>query len=145
MLKQAEQMKGEDDELRKKIEAKNHLESYAYQMKSTVEDPNLAGKISDSDKEVIKKSCEEAISWIDDHPSATKEEYEGKQKELEGKCAPIITKLYQGAGGGAGGMPNMGGMGGGFPGGGFPGAGATGGEEQTSSTTQPKFEDVDVD
>ena len=41
---------------------------------------------------------------------AEKDEFEHKQKELEKICMPIVTKLYQGAGGG--GMP-----GGGFPGG----------------------------
>jgi len=137
MLRQAESMKSQDDELRSKVEAKNHLESYAYQMKSTSEDPNLAGKISASDKDTIKKSCEEAINWIDNNPNATKEEFEAKQKELEGKCAPIITKLYQGAEGGAGGFPG---------GAGFPGAGAGAQSEQpTSGSAQPKFEDVDVD
>lgn len=138
MLRQAESMKSQDDELRSKVEAKNHLESYAYQMKSTSEDPNLAGKISASDKDTIKKSCEEAINWIDNNPNATKEEFEAKQKELEGKCAPIITKLYQGAEGGAGGFPGAGA--------GFPGAGAGAQSEQpTSGSAQPKFEDVDVD
>lgn len=45
---------------------------------------------------------------------ASKDEYEGKQKEIEGVCNPIITKLYQSSGG----MPEgMGGMGGGMPGG----------------------------
>nr|CAG4716564.1 unnamed protein product [Naegleria fowleri] len=139
MLKQAEQMKSQDDELRKKVEAKNHLESYAYQMKSTVEDPNLAGKISDADKNTIKKACEEAIAYIDNNPSASKEDLENKQKELEGKCAPIITKLYQGAGGAGAGA-------GGFPGaGGFQGAGAGAGGESSTGGAQPKFEDVDVD
>lgn len=69
---------------------------------------------------------------------AEKEEYEHKQKELEGVCNPIITKMYQGAGGMPSGMP--GGMPGGFPGaggaaaGGAPGAGGAGG---------PTIEEVD--
>jgi len=43
---------------------------------------------------------------------ADKEEFEHKQKELEKICTPIVTKLYQGAGGGpsaAGGFPGAGG------------------------------------
>jgi heat shock 70kDa protein 1/2/6/8 len=36
---------------------------------------------------------------------ADKEEFEHKQKELEKVCMPIMTKLYQGAGGVPGGFP----------------------------------------
>lgn len=51
---------------------------------------------------------------------AEKDEFEGKQKELEGIVNPIMMKVYQAAGGG--GMPE-----GGMPGGGAPpGAGAGG-------------------
>jgi len=65
---------------------------------------------------------------------AEKEEFEHKQKELEKVCMPIVTKLYQGAGGappgGAGGFP-----------GGFPGAGATGASDGGSKG--PTIEEVD--
>merc|ERR1712150_14520 len=44
---------------------------------------------------------------------AEKDEFEGKQKELEGVVNPIMMKVYQAAGGG--GMPEEGGM----PGGGL--------------------------
>jgi heat shock 70kDa protein 1/2/6/8 len=67
---------------------------------------------------------------------AEKEEFEHKQKELEKVCMPIVTKLYQGAGGppgGAAGFP------GGFPGaGGAPGAGAAPG-----GSKGPTIEEVD--
>lgn len=43
------------------------------------------------------------ISWLDGNSLAEKEEFEHKQKELEGVCNPIITKLYQAAGGAPGG------------------------------------------
>merc|ERR1712012_1447987 len=37
-----------------------------------------------------------------------KEEFVDKQKEVEAVCSPIVTKLYQGAGGAPGGMPGAG-------------------------------------
>ena len=84
--------------------AKNSLESYTYNMKQTVEDEKLKGKISDQDKQKVLDKCQEVISWLDRNQMAEKEEYEHKQKELEKLCNPIVTKLYQGAGGaGAGG------------------------------------------
>jgi len=142
MVKDAEKYKGEDDKQRDRIHAKNQLESYAFNMKSTVEDEKLKDKISDDDKKTITDKCSEVISWLDSNQMAEKDEFEDKQKELEKVCMPIVTKLYQSAGG-AGGMPNMpgggmpGGMPGGFPGAGGPDAGAA------SGGAGPTIEEVD--
>uniref|UniRef100_A0A8C5HKS2 Heat shock protein 70 n=1 Tax=Gouania willdenowi TaxID=441366 RepID=A0A8C5HKS2_GOUWI len=134
MVQEAEQYKAEDDVQRDKVSAKNGLESYAFNMKSTVEDEKLAGKISDEDKQKILDKCNEVISWLDKNQTAEKDEYEHQQKELEKVCNPIITKLYQSAGGMPGGMPE--GMPGGFPGAGgaAPGGGGSSG---------PTIEEVD--
>ena len=72
----------------------------------------------------------QTISWLDSNQLAEQEEFEHKQKELEGICNPIITKLYQSSGGapppGAGGMPDFsGGAGGAAPGAGQGGSGPT--------------------
>ncbi|MEQ2270903.1 Heat shock cognate 70 kDa protein, partial [Xenotaenia resolanae] len=99
MVQEAEKYKAEDDVQRDKVSAKNGLESYAFNMKSTVEDEKLAGKISDDDKQKILDKCNEVISWLDKNQTAEKDEYEHQQKELEKVCNPIITKLYQSAGG----------------------------------------------
>ncbi|KFO78768.1 heat shock-related 70 kDa protein 2 [Cuculus canorus] len=104
MVQEAEKYKAEDEANRERVGAKNSLESYTYNMKQTVEDDKLKGKISDQDKQRVLDKCQEVISWLDRNQMAEKEEYEHKQKELEKLCNPIITKLYQGAGGaGAGG------------------------------------------
>uniref|UniRef100_A0A3P9A7W7 Heat shock protein 8 n=2 Tax=Euteleosteomorpha TaxID=1489388 RepID=A0A3P9A7W7_ESOLU len=134
MVQEAEKYKAEDDVQRDKVSSKNSLESYAFNMKSTVEDEKLQGKISDEDKAKILEKCNEVISWLDKNQTAEKEEYEHHQKELEKVCNPIITKLYQGAGGMPGGMPE--GMPGGFPGAGgaAPGGGGSSG---------PTIEEVD--
>ncbi|XP_019406370.1 PREDICTED: heat shock-related 70 kDa protein 2 [Crocodylus porosus] len=97
MVQEAEKYKAEDDANRERVAAKNSLESYAYNMKQTVEDEKLAGKISEQDKQRVLDKCQELIAWLDRNQMAEKEEYEHKQKELEKLCNPIITKLYQGA------------------------------------------------
>lgn len=139
MVNDAEKYKQEDEKQRERIAAKNGLESYAFNMKSTVDDEKLKDKVSESDKKTILDKCDEIIKWMDQNQLAEKEEFEDKQKELEGVCNPIITKLYQAAGGAPGGgmpggMPNFGG---GAPGGGAdgaPGGGSGGG---------PTIEEVD--
>eukprot|EP00091_Calanus_sinicus_P021281 TRINITY_DN6218_c0_g1_i1.p2 TRINITY_DN6218_c0_g1~~TRINITY_DN6218_c0_g1_i1.p2 ORF type:complete len:127 (+),score=56.18 TRINITY_DN6218_c0_g1_i1:33-383(+) len=107
-------------------------------MKTTLEDDKVKDKISEDDMKTIMDKCDEAIKWLDANQLAEVEEFNDKQKEVEGVCNPIITKLYQGAGGMPGGMPDMGGMGGGMPGAGgaAPGAGGAGG-------AGPTIEEVD--
>ncbi|XP_075695129.1 heat shock cognate 71 kDa protein-like [Rhinoderma darwinii] len=130
MVQEADRYKAEDESQRDKITAKNSLESLAFNMKSTAEDEKLKDKISPEDKQKILDKCNEIISWLDKNQMAEKEEYEHQQKELQNLCNPIITKLYQGAGGA--GMP--GGMPGGFPGAGGSAAGGSSG---------PTIEEVD--
>merc|ERR1712055_818689 len=134
MVREAEQFKNEDEAQRERVTAKNALESYAFNMKQTIEDEKVKEKISEEDKTAILNKCKEVIDWLDGNQTAEKDEFEHQQKELEKICSPIITKLYQSAG--AGGMPDMSGMGGGMPGGagGMPGSGGSGG---------PTIEEVD--
>ena len=136
MVNEAEKYRSEDEKLKDTVSAKNNLESYCFNMKSTVEDEKLKDKISESDKTKILDKCNEVIRWLDGNQLAEKEEYEHKQKEVEGICNPIITKLYQGAGGAGmpGGMPS--GMPGGFPGAGGAAPGGPGG-------AGPTIEEVD--
>ncbi|XP_030069884.1 heat shock-related 70 kDa protein 2 [Microcaecilia unicolor] len=111
MVNEAEKYKTEDEDNRNRVGAKNALESYTYNIKQTVEDEKLKGKISDQDKNKILEKCSEVIGWLDKNQMAEKEEFEHKQKELEKLCNPIITKLYQ-AGDPPGGAPGSGSSGG---------------------------------
>ncbi|XP_049926122.1 heat shock 70 kDa protein 1 [Epinephelus moara] len=96
MVQEADRYKAEDDVQRDRISAKNSLESYAFNMKSSVQDENLKDKISEEDKKKVTEKCEETITWLENNQLAEKEEYQDKQKELEKVCSPIISKLYQG-------------------------------------------------
>merc|ERR1739845_268763 len=133
MVSDAEKFKADDEKQKERISAKNGLESYCFNMKTTIEDEKVKDKISADDMKAITDKCDEAIKWLDANQLAEVEEFNEKQKEVEGVCNPIITKLYQGAGGAPGGMPDMGGMGG--AGGAAPGAGQGG--------AGPTIEEVD--
>ncbi|TKC38578.1 hypothetical protein EI555_018995 [Monodon monoceros] len=133
MVQEAEEYKAEDEKQRDKVSSKNSLESYAFNMKATVEDEKLQGKVNDEDKQKILDKCNEIINWLDKYQPAEKEEFEHQQKELEKVCNAIITKLYQSAGGMPGGVP--GGVPGGFPGGGAPPSGG--------APSGPTIEEVD--
>ena len=137
MVKEAESYKDEDDKQKERITAKNSLESYAFNIKSTMEDEKLKDKISEDDRKKVHDKIQETIHWLDANQLADKEEYDHKQKELEQLCNPIITKLYQSAGGAPGGFP------GGFPGGAGAGAGAGAGGPTGGSGGGPTIEEVD--
>ena len=98
MVCEAEQHRAEDEEHRARVDARNSLESYTFQMKSTIEEPSLKDKLNDNDKQTILKKCNEVLSWIDANQLATKDEFEYQRKELEDVCRPIMTKLHQGQG-----------------------------------------------
>merc|ERR1712038_1539072 len=136
MVNDAEKYKQQDEDQRTRITAKNALESYAFNMKSTVEDEKFKGKISDDDKKTILDKCNEVISWLDSNQMAEKDEFEAQQKELEQACMPIITKMYQASGQAPPNMADMAGdMGAGGAGGAAPGAGQGG--------AGPTIEEVD--
>ncbi|XP_043540221.1 heat shock 70 kDa protein-like [Chiloscyllium plagiosum] len=103
MVQDAEKYKHEDDAQRERIGAKNSLESYAFNMKSTVEDENVKTKISEGDRKKILEQCNQAILWLENNQMADKEEFEYQLKELENLCRPIIANLYQGGAAAAGG------------------------------------------
>ena len=65
MVSDAEKFKAEDEGQRERITAKNGLESYAYNMKSTMEDDKLKDKISPEDKQTVLDKCKEAVDWLD--------------------------------------------------------------------------------
>uniref|UniRef100_A0A671NA67 Heat shock protein family A (Hsp70) member 1B n=1 Tax=Sinocyclocheilus anshuiensis TaxID=1608454 RepID=A0A671NA67_9TELE len=95
MVQDAEKYKAEDEAQTEKIAAKNALESYAFNMKNSVEDEKLKGKISEEEKKKVIDKCKEVITWLENN----------QLKELESVCNPIISRLYQG------GVPPAGGCG----------------------------------
>ena len=132
LVKEAEKFKDEDNKVKERIEAKNTLEQYCYQVKQTMKDEKLKDKFSEDEKKQIETKVDEILKWANDNPAASKEEYDAKVKEVEGVFNPIMQKIYQQAGGAPGGMPNFGGANPGAPGAGpSPGAKgtATGGAE----------------
>merc|ERR1712031_89565 len=111
--------RAEDEQNKAKIEAKNGLENYCFTMRNTLQEEKLKDKFEGDDKDKIEKAVQEALDWLDKNQLAEKDEFEAKQKELEGIVNPIMMKVYQAAGG----APEGGGM----PGGGFDGGNAAGG------------------
>ncbi|CAF1665321.1 unnamed protein product [Adineta ricciae] len=113
MVSDAEKYKKEDEAQRERISAKNSLESYCFNMKTSINDDKIASKISSEDKAKITETIESALKWMETNQLAEKDEFDHKLKEVEKICSPVMAKLYggdAGAAGGAGaGMPGHGG------------------------------------
>merc|ERR1712161_39045 len=122
-LIKSEQYRAEDEANKGKVEAKNGLENYCFTMRNTLQEEKLKEKFEGGDKEAIEKAVQDALDWLDKNQLAEKDEFEVKQKEVEGIVNPIMMKVYQAAGGG--GMPEGGMPGGGMPGNAGGGAGPT--------------------
>jgi len=80
MVRDAEKFKAEDEQQRERIEAKNHLENYAYSLRNTVRDEQLASKFSDSDKSTLNSAVDAALQWVEQNPNAEKKDYKRSRR-----------------------------------------------------------------
>lgn len=90
MLSEAEKYAAEDAEVAERVAAKNGVESYAYSLKSTI-DQN-GDKFDAEDKKTLEEKVDETIKALDTMESASKEEFESLQKDLESVSNP--SKLF---------------------------------------------------
>merc|ERR1711881_327848 len=103
MLRAAKEFEEEDNAMKAKVEAKNSLESLAFNLKNQLEDEDkLAGKLDDDDVDTINEAVDDVIEWLGDNEDADAEDYKEKQAEFEEIVNPILKGVY-GAAGGAGG------------------------------------------
>jgi molecular chaperone DnaK (HSP70) len=100
MLNEAEEFKEQDEMEKGKVQAKNELEAYLYNLKNSIND-TLEGKLQGDDKTTLATTVEDALVWLEDHPAAEKEDYDGKQKEVEQVVNPILKRAYESANEGA--------------------------------------------
>merc|ERR1711937_191335 len=102
MVNEAEQYAEEDKKIKERIDARNGLESYLYNLKNTLEDDEkgVADNISAEDKKELQDMIDETLDWMDSNPEAEKDDYDEKMKEVEQIANPIMRNVYAGAGGG---------------------------------------------
>lgn len=94
MVKEAEQFKEQDEEMKGKLEAKNSLENYLYQMKNSILDDKCT--LSEKDKETVKSTVEEGIEWLNSHQNEDKKTYSDKQDEYTSKLSNLQTTSIPG-------------------------------------------------
>merc|ERR1739841_371918 len=100
MVQEAEEFAEEDKRVKERIDAKNGLESYLYNLKNTLNDDEKEVSISAGDKKELEDIIDETLDWLEDNPEADAEEYGEKQKEVEQIANPIMRNMYAGGAGG---------------------------------------------
>lgn len=93
MTEEAAKYADEDKKIRERIEARNNLEAYIYRLKNMLNEDSFKN-ISEDVKRTIRDTAEENIKWLDENPTADKEELETRKKHVEDKMAPILQSAY---------------------------------------------------
>jgi len=99
MVAEAEKYAEEDKKVKERIDSRNGLESYLYNLKNTLDDEETGGNISPQDKKELQDMIDEALDWMDENPESDKEDYDEKRKEVEQVANPIMRDMYAGGAG----------------------------------------------
>jgi heat shock 70kDa protein 1/2/6/8 len=92
MVEEAEKYKDEDNLQKEKIESKNKLDALIYQTKSSINDTTIKSKLEESELSMVNDLLNETELWMEEEH--TKEDYDNKTTEVNGKLNPIMMKVY---------------------------------------------------
>ncbi|KAJ0101645.1 hypothetical protein Patl1_06343 [Pistacia atlantica] len=95
MIKEAEKYKAEDEEYKKKAEARRALENFAYKIRNRVKyEKNFSSQLDSTDMKKIEEAVGLAIEWLDDTEELLESDiYQYKMEELERIYNPIIRNM----------------------------------------------------
>lgn len=94
MVRDAEKYKEEDEKQRERVTARNSLESYAFSVKRSLEDPAVQAKVSDDEKNEVSEKIQETLDWLDVNSMAETIEFQEKERELQRTCSPVMSKVH---------------------------------------------------
>ena len=94
MIREAEAAAEEDKRTMERVEAKNKLEGYLYQVRSSTQDEKVREKLGVEGVKTLEDTVKDGFQWLEAEEVRGALEYEDKYKEIEGVCRPIMMKLY---------------------------------------------------
>ncbi|CAM0883739.1 unnamed protein product [Alopecurus aequalis] len=100
MVREAEEFAEEDRRVSEKVDARNKLEAYVYNVRTTV-DGEMGRRMDGGDRERVEEAAREVSEWLDNASVETeKDDYVEKLGELEDVCNPVFAAAYDKSGGG---------------------------------------------
>jgi heat shock protein 1/8 len=103
MIKEAEEFKQDDEKAKLRVDAKNDLENYLFNLKSSMD--NSENKMPDDIKGQINGIVSEKLQWLESNSTASMEEFKDIKKEVEEFVNPLMTNSA--GGGGTPGEPDL--------------------------------------
>lgn len=93
MVEESERYKADDADRKIRIEAKNHIESFAYSVRNYTKDARVQLKLEADDKIIVENAVKAAIEWLEHNQHNSKEEYDQYMKQLKHIVQPIMNKF----------------------------------------------------
>merc|ERR1712158_210092 len=84
MVSDAEKFKSDDAKQKERIGSKNALESFIFNLKSSLDNEEIKSKLSEEDRTAIASKCGDALKWLEGNQLAEVDEFQDKQREVEG-------------------------------------------------------------
>lgn len=102
MVREAEEFAEEDKSVKDRVDARNGLEGYAYNLKNALsdEEKGIKANLDEDDAEALEAAVQDVLDWLDENQEAELEEYQAKLLEAEGVVNPLLQKGYSGGDGG---------------------------------------------
>ncbi|XP_078150716.1 heat shock cognate 70 kDa protein-like [Carex rostrata] len=83
MIHEAERYRIEDEQIKKKVLAKNLLEGYAFRLRKLVEEDQVVSKVPGGYVKYVDEAVNKMIEWLEHDVLKDASEYDTKKKELE--------------------------------------------------------------
>ena len=98
MVREAAEYEEEDRLVRDRMNARNGLESYVYNLKNSLDEADDSA-LPAQDKKEVMDMIDEILDWLEEYPDSSKEDFDEKQKELEQIANPLMRQMYSQSGG----------------------------------------------
>ena len=84
-----------DEDDKERFNAKISFHIYCYGIKQMIKDDKLKDKFSEDEKNQIKEKINAIFDWRNNHPGASKEEFDNKLDEIKEMLNPIMEKIHK--------------------------------------------------
>ena len=108
MVEEAEKYAAEDKVRMERVEARNGLESYLYNVRNSIREDKVKETLGESDVAAAESIVQEGLDWLSGNEDADTEAFKSKQKEFEERIKPTMMKLYGNSAPGGGEEPSQG-------------------------------------
>ena len=93
LVAEAEKYAEEDKKHMEKVEARNGLESYLYNIRNTLNEDKVKDALSAEDLSTANATVEDGLKWLSDNEAAGTDYFKEKLKTCEATLLPIMKKL----------------------------------------------------